>query len=114
MTRLTPMDPVSLKSSGTAQLATAGPVDSNLMRGAIVSHRNDSIPAMQHGPSIDDVRCPFCSSVGWPSVRFFAAYAANCGTAWGPDGYSSQSEPCRTIERLKLDIGIAALLAVAS
>lgn len=62
----------------------------------------------------DDVRCPFCGSEGWPSVRWFAAYAANCGTAWGPDGYSSQSEPCRTIARLRLDADLSALLMEAA
>jgi hypothetical protein len=59
---------------------------------------------------IDDLTCPFCASEGWPSTRWFAAYSAMCGTAWGDDGYSSQSEPCRTIERLRLDLGLNQLL----
>lgn len=59
---------------------------------------------------MDDVRCPFCASEGWPSTRWFAAYSAHCGTAWGDDGFTSQSEPCRMIERVRLDAALTNLL----
>lgn len=54
--------------------------------------------------------CPKCGSEGWPSTRWFAAYSAHCGTAWGDDGYSSQSEPCHTIESLRFELTATALL----
>ena len=59
---------------------------------------------------MDDITCPFCSTEGWPTVRMFAAFAAHCGTAWSDDGYSSQSESCRIISGLRLDIALNNLL----
>jgi hypothetical protein len=57
-----------------------------------------------------EIRCPFCAFPGWRSTRWFAAYSAECGTAWGDDGFTSQSEPCRMIERLRMDLGLNQLL----
>jgi hypothetical protein len=49
-----------------------------------------------------EIRCPFCAFPGGRSTRWFAAYSAECGTAWGDDGFTSQSELCRMIERLRM------------
>jgi hypothetical protein len=61
---------------------------------------------------IDNITCPFCNTEGWPSARWGAiyAYAAHCGTAWGNDGYSSQSEGCRIMAARILDYELTNLL----